>query len=71
MKAKIKITAFLFLFALMPVIINSIMAQPPRPPHRPPPGGAPIGGDAPIGGGTEIMILLSAAYAYKKHKLVK
>ena len=68
MKSSIKRSVLVLLLVFTPILINNLMSQPPRPPHRPPSGGNPIGGSAPIGGGTEILLILSAAYAYKKHK---
>ena len=67
MKRIAKFLALMTLLALLPVTINSIMAQPPRPPHKPPPGGAPIGGSAPIQDGTPFLIILASAYLIKKN----
>jgi len=67
MKSIIAKVSFFLLVVVVTGLFNSLSAQPPRPPHRPPSGGNPIGGSAPIDGGMSIMILLSAAYGTKKY----
>jgi hypothetical protein len=67
MKSIITKLAFFLLIITLTSLVNSTSAQPPRPPHGPPPSGTPIGGNAPIDGGMSIVILLSAAYGTKKY----
>ncbi len=56
--------------ALMMLLSFGLFAQ--NPPHpngggAPGSGNTPVGGGAPVDGGLSVLMLLGAAYAYKRH----
>ena len=76
MKRTLKTIVILFFLAILPILSD---AQPPDPNSgstgtggaAPGPGNTPTGGGAPIDGGVSILMLMGAAYGWKKIYQIK
>jgi len=74
MKKTFRTIAIIAIFVISPVfsIHGFSQADPPLPGGSPVGGpGGPVGGSAPVDGGLSILLVLSAAYGFKKTYYVK